>query len=92
MTNPVPYAEKKARVHSLIRLGEEKLEKLAQSMIGKSYEVLWESFNKEGFLTGYTSNFMKVKVQPQNVIQPKTISSIIIDRHDGSELVAKTLS
>ena len=100
MMNHVNYNEKKNRVHSIINLGKDKLEKIAASMVGKNYEVLWESFNKEGYLAGHTSNFMKVKVkQPDaqllpNVfpnIFPNTISSAKIIQNCGSELEASFL-
>lgn len=88
MTNQVSYAEKKSRVHALIKLGEEKLEKIAGNMVGKKYEVLWESVNKEGYLTGYTSNFFKVKIKQSARFLPNTISQVLIHDHQGHELEA----
>jgi len=88
MLNHVSYAEKKARVHSIIKLGEDKLQKLAESMVGKSYEVLWESINREGYLTGHTSNFMKVKIKPHASFLPNSISTVVINKNFGPELEA----
>lgn len=91
MMNHVAYGEKKNRVHQLINLGAAKCEKIASSMIGKNYEVLWESLGKDGYLSGHTSNFMKVKVQPHAQLLPNTISKVKIIKNYGAELEASFL-
>jgi threonylcarbamoyladenosine tRNA methylthiotransferase MtaB len=88
MSNHVSFHVKKERVKHLIALGEQKLEILAASMVGKNYSVLWESINKENYLTGHTSNFMKIKtpykIDSRN--QPNTINTAKVTSANGFEL------
>lgn len=50
------------RSEKLIALGKELKEKYLNKYIGKKMYVLFESF-KDGYLYGYTSNYIKVKVK-----------------------------
>lgn len=92
LPDQVPFRVKKERAKALIDLGHQKLAALARTMVGKNVEVLWESFSKEGFLMGHTSNFIKVKFQlPENyvgAIQPNSISSVLVKSSKGTELEA----
>lgn len=88
MSNHIQYGVKKERVKSLINLGEKKMINIAEQMIGKSYPVLWESKNRDNYLTGYTSNFMKVKIKENLKINSNTISTVKIDKVSGLELEA----
>jgi threonylcarbamoyladenosine tRNA methylthiotransferase MtaB len=53
---------KKKRVKRLIALGEEKLARFSNNMIGKKTSVLFEK-NKAKHAVGNTSNFIKIKVE-----------------------------
>lgn len=92
MSDHIPYQVKKDRVKSLIALGEQKMSVLAKSMVDQHYSVLWESINKDNYITGHTSNFMKIKT-PYKVdaqAQPNSINYVKISASHGSEL--ETLS
>ncbi|MBL7666285.1 MAG: tRNA (N(6)-L-threonylcarbamoyladenosine(37)-C(2))-methylthiotransferase MtaB [Bacteriovoracaceae bacterium] len=54
---------KKERVNKLIKLGERKLQQMCEKMLGESSEVLFETQDKEGYWTGYTSNYLQIKVK-----------------------------
>lgn len=54
---------KKERVRKLIDLGSEKLQRFALNAVGKEHDVLFEKKNKQGEFTGYTGNFLKIKVK-----------------------------
>lgn len=63
MTGVVPVHERKRRNKMLRTLSAKKLRAFYQSNIGKEGEVLFESENKEGFLYGFTRNYVRVKTQ-----------------------------
>lgn len=92
MSDHVAYHVKKERVKSLIALGEQKLNALAESMIGKSYSILWENINKDNYLLGHTSNFIKVKVKYtlEGLAQPNHISHHQISSADDGVVEVKS--
>ncbi len=61
MTNQVPYATRKKRSKMLRVLSAKKRRAFYESQIGQTREVLFEGNFKEGYITGYTSNYVKVK-------------------------------
>lgn len=63
MLEQIPLQEKKRRVETLIKLGKKKLRDFSLKQIGQEQEVLFERRDKEGFYTGYTPQFLKVKVK-----------------------------
>lgn len=63
MEDQIPHNVKKERVQELIFLGEAKLRLFAEDQIGKINQVLFERKDKAGFWSGYTTNFVKVRVQ-----------------------------
>lgn len=52
---------KKARVKKLIELGDKKLLDFTKQQAGRQASVLFERQDKQGFWSGYTSNYLKVK-------------------------------
>lgn len=56
-------AVKKERVSIVNDLGQRKLTSLAQTMVGKINNVLFERRNKKGLFEGYTTNFIKLAVE-----------------------------
>ncbi|NAW51926.1 tRNA (N(6)-L-threonylcarbamoyladenosine(37)-C(2))-methylthiotransferase MtaB [Elizabethkingia argentiflava] len=57
----VPINERKKRNKMLRILSEKKKMAFYQSQIGRSLPVLWEHENKEGFMYGYTENYIRVR-------------------------------
>ncbi|MDA9189581.1 tRNA (N(6)-L-threonylcarbamoyladenosine(37)-C(2))-methylthiotransferase MtaB [bacterium] len=62
LDNHIPHHVKKERVHSLIDLGREKLANFSKSQLHSKNKVLFEKRNKAGLFEGYTSNFLRVKL------------------------------
>lgn len=60
MTPTVPMAIRKERNAQLRNLSAKKLHYFYQKQLGKSFPVLWEADNKEGMMTGFTPNYVKV--------------------------------
>jgi threonylcarbamoyladenosine tRNA methylthiotransferase MtaB len=61
MENQVPYAIRKKRSKMLRVLSAKKRRAFYESQLGKEKEVLFEGNFKDGFITGYTENYVKVK-------------------------------
>lgn len=55
-----------------------------ESQLGKTKTVLWEAENKEGFIQGFTENYVKVKTywNPELVNELQTVTLDVIDE-DG---------
>lgn len=68
MDNHIQADVKKNRVKTLIELGNIKLAKFTEQMLGRESEVLFER-EKDGYFEGYTSNFIKVKVKSSENIK-----------------------
>lgn len=80
MDNVVPIAERKKRNKMLRILSDKKLRNFYNQHLGKTYNVLFESDNKNGFMHGFTENYIKVKTaydaQLINQIIPCEMGSI----------------
>lgn len=61
MADQVPYAERKKRSKMLRVLSAKKRRAFYESQLGSTREVLFEDNFKEGFITGFTENYVKVK-------------------------------
>ena len=62
MDDHIQHPVKKARVKSLIALGEAKLRMFTEDQVDSESEVLFERKNKKGEWEGYTSNFVRVSL------------------------------
>ena len=60
MDEKIPYDVKKKRTGILIEQGERKKRAFFESYLKKTMPVLIEQKNKDGYWTGYTSNYMQV--------------------------------
>lgn len=81
--NAVNYSERKRRNKMLRILSEKKRQSFYRTNIGNPYTVLFEDGSHEGFMHGYTENYIKVKMP--------YVSSLInipvqvhLDKFDGS--------
>jgi threonylcarbamoyladenosine tRNA methylthiotransferase MtaB len=61
MDGKVSSEEKKRRSSMLRILSEKKKNAFYRKMIGKNLKVLWEETEKENFLFGFTSNYVRIK-------------------------------
>lgn len=61
MAEVVPVAERKRRTNMLRILSEKKLRHFYEQQAGKEMNVLFEADNKNGFMHGFTENYVKVK-------------------------------
>ncbi|MCY4161055.1 MAG: tRNA (N(6)-L-threonylcarbamoyladenosine(37)-C(2))-methylthiotransferase MtaB [Flavobacteriaceae bacterium] len=80
----VPLEIRKQRRKSLAKLSDEKKIRFYQTQFNKTKTVLFESQNKEGYLTGYTENYLKVRTpwNPQLANQLVACKPIKIDDQD----------
>lgn len=86
--NVVPVATRKKRNKMLRILSAKKLRSFYEQHLGETRTVLFESDNKEGFMHGFTDNYIKIKT-PYNasfVNQLKEVTLKELDA-DGSVLV-----
>ncbi|MFN8370887.1 MAG: tRNA (N(6)-L-threonylcarbamoyladenosine(37)-C(2))-methylthiotransferase MtaB [Bacteriovoracaceae bacterium] len=94
LENQVNSEIKKKRVKILQELGEKKLTELNLKMVGLETEVLFETLDKNGFFTGYSTNFLKVKIPvTNNVDLNNQILRVKISEYNEKEkyLLAKPL-
>jgi threonylcarbamoyladenosine tRNA methylthiotransferase MtaB len=62
MSHAVPMSKRKERNKMLRILSEKKSQAFAVAYSGQTFEVLFESENKSGFMFGYTPNYIRVTV------------------------------
>ncbi|MGE0561516.1 MAG: tRNA (N(6)-L-threonylcarbamoyladenosine(37)-C(2))-methylthiotransferase MtaB [Flavobacteriales bacterium] len=86
MTEVVPKQERSKRSKMLHILSEKKRRHFYSEHIGATYNVLFESENHDGFLNGFTENYIKVKV-PYNVSLENTIQTMKLSHVDGEGII-----
>jgi threonylcarbamoyladenosine tRNA methylthiotransferase MtaB len=83
MPNSVPKEIRTKRSKMLRGLSHKKRRAFYESQLGSTQEVLFESENKNGFIYGFTSNYIKVKTfwNPalSNTIHPVKLTEIAED-------------
>ncbi|AZQ44306.1 tRNA (N(6)-L-threonylcarbamoyladenosine(37)-C(2))-methylthiotransferase MtaB [Nonlabens ponticola] len=84
MKDVVPISVRKKRSKMLRGLSVKKRRAFYESQLGKSKTVLWEAENKEGFIHGFTENYVKVKTyyNPELINQLQAVKLVEIDE-DG---------
>ena len=67
LPDKIPFAEKERRSKILLKLSTEKHNEFMKMNMGKTTNVLFEKTKKEGFVSGFSSNYIKVRHlwQPQ---------------------------
>lgn len=80
MPNPVPGSQRADRSKMLHILSEKKRRAFYASQLGKDGEVLFEGDHKDGFMHGFSRNYVKVKIayDPLLVNDIKTVKLIAI--------------
>ena len=74
------------RSKMLRSLSVEKRRSFYQSQLGKNHEVLFESENKKGYITGFTENYIRVRT-PWNPALTNTLLKVKLDRIDDEGFV-----
>ncbi|KQC33536.1 2-methylthioadenine synthetase [Nonlabens sp. YIK11] len=84
MDGVVPMNVRKKRSKMLRGLSVKKRRAFYESQLGTTKTVLWEAENKEGFIHGFTENYVKVKTyyNPELVNELQTVKLDTIDE-DG---------
>lgn len=75
----VPKQERKVRTHKLRRLSEKKRFEFDKRFISETHPVLFEEANKDGFMFGWSDNYLRVAV-PFNEHLVNTIQDIEIGK------------
>lgn len=83
MPNQVKEEIKKQRVKKLISLGKIKEKEFAHKNLGLIRKVLVETEKKNGFFTGYTDNYIKVKFNAEGNLAGKIVDIKLIEYKDG---------
>ncbi len=81
MPGAVPIPERKKRNKMLRILSAKKLRAFYESQLGKEAEVLFEEENKNGFIYGYSKNYLRVKL-PFNKKLVNTTVSLAVESID----------
>jgi threonylcarbamoyladenosine tRNA methylthiotransferase MtaB len=92
MKSKVPKSEIKRRVTKMIDLGEELQREACNRFIDKEVEVLIEKKTPEGVLTGYTGEYLKVKLSDISARKGSLVRAIVSEIEPNSPcLVIKNL-
>jgi len=95
MEDVIPMQVRKERSKMLRILSEKKKRAFYTSQIGKTGFVLWESQNNEGYINGFTENYIKVKhpydESLENQIQQVKYLAIDKDGMMYAEVVEETI-
>jgi len=86
MGNVVPQNIRAKRSKMLRGLSAKKRRAFYESQLGKTLTVLFENENKEGYIHGFTENYVKAKT-PWNPELVNTLHSIILTEIDNDGLV-----
>lgn len=83
MEGEVPISERKKRNKMLRILSEKKKMAFYETQLGRTLPVLWEHENKDGFMYGFTENYVRVKkpfdAKSVNQIENVTLKTILED-------------
>jgi threonylcarbamoyladenosine tRNA methylthiotransferase MtaB len=81
LPDPVPVTERKRRNKMLRILSAKKLRAFYNTQKGKELEVIFEHENKNGYMHGFTQNYVKVK-HPFDIDLCNASTNIIIKDFD----------
>lgn len=79
MTNQVEVLERKRRANMLRILSEKKRHEFYQSMIGKNLTTLFEYENHDGYMKGFSSNYVRIKTLYNSEIINKFVQTKILE-------------
>ena len=88
MKNQVSGVVKKERSKLLIEKSKYYTDKFLDNMLNQSIKVLFESKNDDGYIKGYTTNYIRVKREYNPNLSNKIID-VICNRRENEELVCE---
>jgi len=81
---------KKQRSTALIKLSNKKHEDFCKNFLNMSANVLWEAKNEDGFISGYTENYIRVFSNfDENLINK--ISKVRLEKIENNRIIAKII-
>lgn len=86
MDGAVPIKKRKKRSKMLRGLSAKKRRAFYESQLGKTKTVLFEHENKQGYIQGFTENYVKVKM-PWNPYLVNTLQEVKLQKIDETGLV-----
>ncbi|HCG90597.1 MAG TPA: tRNA (N(6)-L-threonylcarbamoyladenosine(37)-C(2))-methylthiotransferase MtaB [Dehalococcoidia bacterium] len=86
--NQITPETKKIRMIEALAQKSDSSERYKQSMIGKSFDVLWESTSSTTYNYGLTSNYIKVKKMSDETVS-NSITNETLLKLDGKEILTK---
>lgn len=86
MDGTVPIKKRKKRSKMLRGLSAKKRRAFYESQLGKTKTVLFEHENKQGYIQGFTENYVKVKM-PWNPYLVNTLQKVKLQKIDETGLV-----
>lgn len=78
----VSKADRTQRSKQLQSLSSKKRRAFYQEHLNNSFEVLWEAENNDGYLNGFTNNYIKVKA-PYDASKINTIEKVNVEKIDS---------
>lgn len=88
MKNQVSGVVKKERSKLLIEKSKYYTDKFLDNMLNEPIKVLFESKNDDGYIKGYTTNYIRVKREYNPNLSNKIID-VVCNRRENEELVCK---
>ena len=86
MEGAVPGSTRSDRSKMLHSLSEKKRRAFYETQVGKKADVLWENNVKDGFMTGFSKNYVKART-PYDPILVNEVTSVTLDFvHSGTEV------
>src|SRR6185312_9008795 len=73
----IPVEVRRKRNRMLHILSEKKLRHFYEQNLGTERTVLFEATHKDGFLYGYTDNYVRVKVEPRKELEHTTVKVLL---------------
>lgn len=92
MPNVVPIAERKRRNKMLRILSAKKLRSFYEKQLGKTETVIFENENKNGFIFGFTKNYVKVKAHFNSELLNTPVSVSLDAFDEEGNVVGKVLT
>ena len=91
MQNRVPKEVRQKRSKMLRGLSEKKRHTFYESQLRKPKTILFEAENKEGYIQGFTENYVKVRMPWDPALQNQTLKAILLEiDQKGIVRIAKT--
>ncbi|MBK9254861.1 MAG: tRNA (N(6)-L-threonylcarbamoyladenosine(37)-C(2))-methylthiotransferase MtaB [Saprospiraceae bacterium] len=87
MQDAVPMHVRKDRNEMLRILSQKKKKAFAEKFVGQTKEVLLEQSNREGYLSGFTDNYLKIQIPASGLNLNSVVPVHLIQYHPEDELI-----